>query len=90
MSNVINLETAKHNKTKEAIRDSLKDRGGNPVSEPFLVGCAMRSSDDVALALTLITEMVNDGVLEKLYATGADASHRPYRLPMYRLAFTGW
>ena len=89
-NNVINLENAIHTKIKASIRAVFNDRGGNPVAEPFLIDQAVRIADDLTLALTLITEMVTDGILEKIYMSGSDAKHRAYRLPMYRLAFTGW
>ena len=89
-NNVVNLENVKHVKIKESIRATFDDRGGNPVSEPFLIDQSLHIVDDLTLALTLITEMVTDGILEKSYVSGNDAHHRAYRLPMYRLAFTGW
>ena len=89
-NNVISFEHVIHTKIKDSIRATFNDRGGNPVSEPFLIDQALHIVDDLTLALTLITEMVTDGILEKSYVSGSDAQHRAYRLPMYRLAFTGW
>ena len=87
-NNVVSLQDVKVATAKNALIDSLKNRGANWVSEPFLMTVIMDDMPAGVSARELIDGMVQDGTIDRTFHTATDKMDRTLNLPLYRLAQT--
>lgn len=84
-NNVISLEHSVVLHVENAIIDALSNRGGNWVARHVVENAAERVSIPNLNIMTVIDQMVRDGLLEKSVTRGEDKFNRTYHLPLYRL-----
>ena len=85
-SNVVSLQDVKLAGIKRTLIDNLKNRGGNWVSEPFLITVIMDDMPASLSAKDFIDGMVREGTIDKTFHTATDNMDRTLQLPLYRLA----
>lgn len=84
-NNVVSFTEVKNSAVESAIIAGMQDRGGNSVSEPFLISLGSRAKGDITAIFEVINKMVTAGTLEKTFQAATDSKHRSYQLPLYRL-----
>jgi hypothetical protein len=85
-NNVVSLQDVKLSAVKRTLMDNLSNRGGNWVSEPFLITIIMDDMPADTSAKELIDGMVQEGTLAKTFHTVTDKMQRTHHLPLYRLS----
>lgn len=84
-NNVVSFAEVKNSAVESAIIAGMQDRGGNRVSEPFLISLGSRARGDITMIFEVINKLVGTGTLEKTFQVATDSKHRSYKLPLYRL-----